>query len=318
MVDYGYRLFVVSLHDGRRRDEQPFDAAVAGGDSADPIDFRDHLLASVQAALGSAIVDDADNEDGDDGLAERRVSCTRFQDGAARVRNTVRLHFDFGPVHLEGLAVDPQGVRQDFALAGSAINFPYRAALITADGLPRAILAVEVRGRTCPVSSVIRAVRTVTGGWRLRTHANVADRGAWDRFIGQANIDRVELTEWTYDNDGAARQQRAALWLKVDQEAQAPIDRLRDWARRRLEGETLDSAAEAQAISDEFVGVDIDIDFNDVAVHAQSGGQSRTLRPGSDYRRFTYELGIAAVSDQVFFNQAEQTATALLESVQAV
>lgn len=335
MPDYGYRLYVVSLHDNRMAQEHDFGAAVArphgkGKTAAAPVavDYRDQLEQDVNSHLAHPWLIGVPQEDGQpedgpqEGPGEYSGSCTRF-DGGARVAAATRVWFDYGPINIDGTAIDTTGQYADLDLSGWATNHKYRASLVAAEGATRAILAVEVRGRTCPVGAIIRAMHGASDvPWRLRTHDNVADLAAWRQFVNDGSLERLELTEWVYDTDGARGRKRAELSLNFSVDEQDPAPALRrglEWARRALSGNPANPAAEARELLTEAVSINVgDIAFNDAALVVRASTQTRVIRPSTDFRRFTYTLGRAGVDDRTFFNLAEQTAEGLLPAVQTV
>lgn len=324
----GYRLFVVSLHDGRVRTEQPFEAAQArkpeDGPKPSVVDYRDTAVAYVTSHTDETsnigVPDKVAAGDDAEEAGQSKGSSTRLLT-SERVGDAVRFWYSSGPINWDGISADPTGATEDVQLKGRSTLHDYRATLVTQPGATRAILVVEVRGRSCPYGPLIRALaRWSPVPWRIKVHENVADSAAVDDFIARGEIQHVDLTEWIFDNDGGKTAKNHVLSARV--EGQTRIDAakryLRSWALKGKESSPVEVGKQAKKAKGSFFSMKVEIPFNDVAITVKSGTQQRTLKPSSDYKRFTYHLAESIVDDVMFFDAAERTASELIKNVQIV
>ncbi len=327
MADYGYRLFAVELHEGLKHTPVPLTAAqTAAPDKKSPpgpvVDYRDQAHSDIQAHLGNVTFNSGTGSEDDDGVVNNtdNLVSLRFQ-GSSRGLNSVRIHLRSGPMNADGWSIDPKGKKPDQPLAGRSTIYDYRATLVAQPGQLRGILGVEVRGRSCPVAPLQRALKSAsTVPWRLKVLSNVAARAAVLSFIDKGRMDKAQFDMWSFDADGQRDRRLVSMSVALDDGKKAR-ERVRGWAETFFESGKRDKGKapeEAQALAKELLSAKVDIDFNDAAVLVSSDGVSRTLAPASDFRRFTYALGKAAVADDFFFTQVEQTAESLLPLVQGL
>lgn len=332
MPNNSFRLFVVSLHDGRIRANQPFEAAqprtvrekADDGQTTkivfDPVDYREAMTQDVDTQHGMAfvfgrkVVDDDDDEPSAFG-----GHVIRWLD-ADRKKGMARLAFEAGPVTSEGVLVDPAGVDPDLDLGQDvrATLHRYRAALVTKKDAQYAILAVEVRGARCPRDQLVRALRESSDQpWSLRIREGVAQKAAILDYIDRANIAAVTFTEYGFGKDGAKKAPQLKR-LRVD-EITGGFDDVkraaREWVKSTWQG---GGAKAALDLKDLVMTEEVGISFNDVAVEFDDEKQQRTFRPSSDYRRFSYFLGKDIVSDKKFFRACKEAAEAIIEEVQGI
>lgn len=324
MADYGYRLFAVELHQGLKHSALPITAAqTTGPDKKSPpgplVDYRDVAHSDIQNHIGTTTFNSGTGAEDDDGVVNNAdgVVSLRFQ-GSSRGPNSTRVRLRSGPMNSDGWAIDPKGKKQDRALAGLSTIYDHRASLVALQGQLRGILAVETRGRACPVAPIVRALKSASDvPWRLKVLSNVAAKAAVLNFIDNGKIERARFDQWSYGADGQRERRDVSLTVALD-DGKAIRARLRSWANNFFDLDPASASVEAQALAQEILSATVDIDFNDATVFVQNDGVSRSLAPASDYRRFTYALGKAAVSDDFFFNQCEQTAESLVALVQAI
>lgn len=335
MAQCGYRLFVVELHDHMKPDVQPICAAQQRlskkkDDLADPIDYRDVVVDEISARLDSTLkFGGVDNDD--EGTSSHRASGSslRFTE-AKRDGENVRFKLSYGAIHVDGMIIDPDDATKDQLLRGKATVFPYRASLIARDDCTRGILAVEVSGRSCPLTAVVRGMKEVSAvPWRLKPFANLADKQAMESFIRRGEIVGARFEKWGFDSDGQAKRRevemsvqtkienemvkkRAVRWFKSYYGFEKPLDEL----DRDLAQEKSDPRSQAKAMRDDIFTSKVQIDFDTVTLDVQCDGIKKTISPSTDFRQFTYILGADEVSDVTFYNQCEQTAELMLKRVQ--
>lgn len=331
MPNNSFRLFVVSLHDGQARQAQYFESAQARTivrkdedgkkhtETPPPVDYRELIVEEVDANQKAFVYGRKKIEDDADEVSEFGGHVIRWIK-ASRVSAASRFWFEAGPVSSEGVLVDPEGIDPDLDLGKDirATLHRYRAALITKPGLQYGILAVEARGARCPKDQLVRALRDSSPqGWSLRVQEGVAQKAAVLDFIDRADIVAVTFTEYGYGRDGAKRAPQLKR-LRID-EVLRGVDRLRraarDWVQRA--GRSGGAAAAAELLT-LVVTEEVDIAFNDVAVEFDDKDQQRTIRPTTDYRRFSYFLGRDIVNDEKFFEASEKAASEIIDEVQAI
>lgn len=334
MPKNSFRLFAVSLHDGRIRAVQPFDAAkpraivvknndgTAGTKKFDPINYLDVITHAVESrgaapfAFGKKVAED--NEEA--ATVVGHVIRWEPLKPPKNLGNAVRFWFEAGPTSDDGVVVDPSG-GTDIDLNGKATLHHYRASLIVGPGCNYGILAVEVRGRSCPRDQLVRALKETTDQpWRLKIRNGVANKAAVLQFIENATIRSVTFTEFAYDVAGNK---------KAPQRKQLRIDELSgkalDWKKVRAKvtgwfdgsgtNNSKDAATDLKAL---VVTDEVGIPFDDVAVQLEDGEARRTFRPSSDYSNFSYDLGPKIVADETFFEQCESAAKGLLLDIQPI
>lgn len=369
MTQYGYRIFAVELYEGAKQKAQPFGAAQQqkNGDSEFPaVDYRDIAVSDVKERVGKIYSFGIGYESGEDAHAgEVSGTSMRFTE-ATRIGDRVRLKLEHGVMNADGILVDPR--EEDSAgetLRGKSTLHNYRACLVAKEDSKRAVVAVEARGRSCPIESVLKGLHKASSvPWRLRPLGHVAGQAVMEEFIRTARIGRVQFDKWSYSDDGARERREVSMSVLTNVEGETVRDHVLTWMRSyfgfepepwptkaqveqlaasrtnapkpsrkekaaarkelnaevrkaRAEGKRDTAMHEAQSVKEDiFVDQVVDIDFNDVGVELSNGDVSRTVRPTTDFRRFTYALGHTAPTDDAFFRAAEATAASLLSLVQ--
>ncbi|MGN7133419.1 hypothetical protein ACTHQY_09110 [Rhodococcoides corynebacterioides] len=366
-MKYGYRVFAVELHQGRHQTRQPFHAAQwiekdekgkkLGG--AVQMNYLDHLVADVTAKTGERNDFGNQSADDDSGADGAKVAIRFIK--AERKNDLVKIFCEQGPHNLDGTLLLDDG---DISLANKPTLHPYRAALYAPEGTSRGLIAVEVRGRSCPVDPVLRGLRMISEeDWRLRDLGNLAGEAAMMAYLRNAEIRETVFDKWTYDKSGARevkdlhmavkpsgdavrgnllewaqsyfgfqRAERTAE-LEADAEAQPKPPMKRDekkaaTARRRAEEKAekirrRESAAERSRIAASelrravFVSRSetVDVDFDEVAVKTELGDDVRTIKPNTDFGKFTYQLGRSQPSESTFFAKVLATMEGLHREV---
>jgi len=326
-----FRLFAVSLHDGKIRSRQPFESAQPravreegeGGAKRTvvppAVDYREEVVQAIQDrgsapfAFGRKLAEDDDTPATVIGHVIRWRETTPTRQHS----DVVRFWFEAGPTSEDGIVVDLEG-GSDIDLAGKATLHPYRASLITHPGFEFAVLAVEVRGRSCPKDQLVRALTDSTSQpWRLRIRTGVADKAAVLRFLDRSIVSAVTFIEHGYAKDGQ-RKAPQRKQLRVDEfvgGAKQVLSAVRKWVQA---GGTNLTAAAAEEIKAIVVTEEVGIPFTDVSIELQDGKVQRTFRPSSDYSQFAYLLGSNVVEDALFFEACEEAAAELLEDVQSI
>lgn len=224
MTQYGYRVFAVELHEGAKRSARKFGAAEraivdeATGkvtDAAHVVDYRDVLVSDICAHSGTAhSFGISDGEDQETGPAQARGMAIRFVK-AERTDDLVTLRFEQGVRNVDGtLLVEGE---PDVQLKNKPTLHPYRALLLAGHETTRALLAIEVRGRSCPIDAVVRGLKACSDvPWRLQVLGHLAGEAAMMEFIRNAQIDRVVFDRWSYDNDGQRSRHDVSMAVTAD------------------------------------------------------------------------------------------------------
>lgn len=335
MTQCGYRLFVVELHDHMKREVQPICAAQQRlsknkGDLADPVDYREVVVDEVSEHLDSTLTfGGVEDEELTTSPHRASGSSMRFTE-AKRDGDNVRFKLSYGAVHVDGMIIDPEDASKDQMLRGKATVFPYRASLIARDDHPRGILAIEVRGRSCPLTAVVRGLKTVSAvPWRLKPFANLADKQAMENFIRRGEIVGARFEKWAFDGDGQPKRREVEMSVRTRIESEKVKRRAIRWFQsyfgfekpldaldRDLAQEKPDAASQAKAMRDDIFTSRVEIAFDSVSLDVKYDGVKKTISPASDFRKFTYILATDEVSDSTFYHQCEQTAELMLERVQ--
>lgn len=333
MTQHGYRLFVVELHHGMRPAVQPIcdatqELSKKKDDVLTGIDYRDVVIDEVTAKIGSTLKFGVSDEKPADTVAKSAGSSMRFKSVKLDGEN-VRFEFVHGAIHIDGTVIDPDDATPDQHLRGKATIYSYRASLIARPGNDRGILAVEVRGRSCPVVPVIRGLKMVSAApWRLRPSASLADQAAMENFIRRGEVIGARFQKWSHMTDGQPSRREVQMSLSTITEGEKLKKRAIRWMQKyfgfepildEFSDEKPDSKSQAEAAKDDiFVNEVVDIDFNDVSVEIENNGVRKIISPASDFSKFTYVLGDDDISDTTFFSQAEQTAELMLARVQKI
>ncbi|WP_301845949.1 hypothetical protein [Rhodococcus pyridinivorans] len=325
----------MELHDNMKPEVQPICAAQQRlskkkDDLADPVDYRDVVVDEITAHLNSTMkFGGVDEEEDRTSPAKAAGSSLRFTE-VKRDSENVRFRLAYGAIHVDGTVLDPEDATYEQKLRGKATVFPYRASLIAREGHTRGILAIEVRGRSCPLTAVVRGLKMASDvPWRLKPFANLADRSAMENFIRRGEIVGARFEKWSFESDGQPKRRavemavhtkienervkkRAARWFRSYYGFEEPLDDL----DVELSNEKLDPRAQAKAMRDDIFTSTVDIEFDTVSLDVLSDGVKKTISPASDFRKFTYILGTDEVSDGTFYHQCEQTAELMLGRVQ--
>lgn len=247
MAGYGYRLWAVELHHGRKQQLQKFGAAQVPAtkkaddgsdevisDAVREVDFIEEACRDVNASanrtqnFGLSKTDDDEGATAAKGASIRFVKAERDANGGA-----LRMKFEFGLRHADGTLIDPDDPEAgDVPLRNKSTLHPFRATLVTDPTTIRGLLAVETRGRACPMASVVRGMNAVSErNLRLRAISHLAGEAAMIDFITQAEIKRVEFDRWSYQADGARDRREVAMSVLTDIEGEKVKQRLIQWAR---------------------------------------------------------------------------------------
>lgn len=223
MTQYGYRVFAVELHHGGKRDPQLFGEAkrpVVDDDgkptgAVNQFDYRDVVVADVRANKGTVFPfgKTTEEESQETGPAQAKGMAVRFLD-ATCVADTVRIAFEHGVMNSDGtLIVDGQ----DVSMKDRPTLHPYRATLLAETKGTIALLAVEVRGRSCPSDGIIRGLKQCSDvPWRLQVLGNLASEYAMMAFIEAASVNRVVFDRWTYDDDAQRKRNDVSMSVTAD------------------------------------------------------------------------------------------------------
>lgn len=216
MTQYGYRVFAVELHDGGKREAQLFGQAKRAevDENGKPtgviyqFDYREVVVADIGAHLLHVHPFGQQEGDNDTGPAQAKGMAIRFT-AAKQEGDTVRLWMEQGVMNADGtLIVD--GV--DVPMKDKPTLHPYRASLLAETKGTVALLAVEVRGRSCPSTAVIRGLKACSDvPWRLQALGNLAGEAAMMAFIRSADIKRVVFDRWTFDDDNQRKTNEVSM-----------------------------------------------------------------------------------------------------------
>ncbi|WP_141216821.1 hypothetical protein [Rhodococcoides fascians] len=237
MTKYGYRLHAVELHLGMKHQLQKFGAAeipLADGSSGSKvIDYRTTAASDATAAIGRAATFGLTQEtESGTGPAHGRAASMRFS-GAEVVNDAVRLHLEHGVLNLDGTVIDPRDeTAVDVPLRDKSTLHPYRAVLIAERDATRGLLAVETRGQSCPIVSVVRGLNHFSKDkWRLRVRAHLAGEAAMLKFIRSASIDRVQFEKFGFDGDGAKQRREVSMSVYTSLEGELIREQALEWVR---------------------------------------------------------------------------------------
>ncbi|AQA03902.1 hypothetical protein BVC93_17350 [Mycobacterium sp. MS1601] len=241
MTQYGYRVFAVELHDGGKREPQPFGEAkrpVVDDDgkptgAVHQFDYRDVVISDVLKhamtvfPFGKTTEEEADET----GPAQAKGMAVRFL-GAVNAGDTIRIAFEHGVMNSDGtLIVDGE----DVSMKDRPTLHPYRATLLAETRGTIALLAVEVRGRSCPSDGIIRGLKECSDvPWRLQVLGNLAGEYAMMAFIQAATVKRVVFDRWTFDDDG--QRNRNDVSMSVAPDGVDVKSRVAEWAENFFEG----------------------------------------------------------------------------------
>ncbi|MBF4478271.1 hypothetical protein [Rhodococcus rhodochrous] len=240
LTQYGYRLFAVELHHGRKQAAHLFEEAKlplideAGVKSQGErvIDYRKVMVSEVTAAhkrthtLGGS----AESDDGSSPI-EARGTAMRFLE-ASQVGDAIRMKFEFGARNADGTLIYDDSKEPDVELRGKPTLYPFRATLVTKPGLTRALLAVEARGRTCPLDAVVRGLHAVSADeWRLRILSHLAGEAAMMDYLRRAKIGKVVFDRWSFADDGSRTQNDVTLSVRSVLAGKSVRERVLEWGK---------------------------------------------------------------------------------------
>lgn len=240
MTNYGYRLWAVDLHVGMKRERHQFgsaevpllddDGQVREGHRE--VDYLKAVVADVKAKAGKT--HNFGMTKGDDegaGATAGTGASLRFT-SANRVGNIMRLKVEYGLRHSDGTLIDPADDASDIPLKGRSTLHPYRAVLVTDPSAYRGLLAVETRGRACPMVSVVRGLRTISSdGFRLRAVSHVAGEAAMLDFISHSEVTRINFDQWGFTTDGAKTRREVSMGIVTNIEGQPIRNAVDRWCR---------------------------------------------------------------------------------------
>ncbi|MFN3002340.1 hypothetical protein ACK12G_03680 [Mycolicibacterium wolinskyi] len=246
MAGYGYRLWAVELHHGRKQKLQTFGAAQLPvtkkaddgseevvGDAVREVDYIEEARKEVNASANRTQNFGLTKSDDDEGAAAAKGASIRFVKAERDAGGALRMKFEFGLRHADGTLIDPDDPdAEDVPLQNKSTLHPFRATLVSDPTVTRGLLAVETRGRACPMASVVRGMNAVSEhNLRLRAISHLAGEAAMIDFITQAEVKRVAFDRWSYQADGARDRREVAMSVLTDIEGEKVKQRLIQWAR---------------------------------------------------------------------------------------
>jgi hypothetical protein len=243
LAGYGYRLWAVELHHGLKRQCHAFGAANlpfkpddADETSAEGVREVDYIAVAKRDVIAAANRTQnfgLPRGEDDESAAAAQGTSIRFLSADRDEGGSLRLLFEYGIRHADGTLIDPDDPDAgDISLKGKSTLHPYRATLITRPDLTRGLLAVESRGRSCPMPSVIRGLNGVSvDNWRIRAVSHLAGEAAMIAFITQCEIRRVSFDRWSYEADGARDRREVSMSVLTQIEGEGVKERVKQWAR---------------------------------------------------------------------------------------
>lgn len=316
MPRYGYRLFSLRLR--------------AGGSHAD-LDFgnmrNSHFLDILKPDLTSRLSENVKlpdppkvSEDGNQAAPSGNVIRYTQVD---RVSNNLKFKFLYGTYGEDGTLIDPDGgVDSDQDISNLAVTNPYRSVLVTPASGFVALLAVEVRGRTCPYRRVLKGFEVIGAQrYRLKVEEGIADQAAVADFIRNGMVRELEVVRYSRasDDDPVVDDITLKVGISGGSSLQASLQqRALDWFQRRRnrDSETADLGQLANELAAIAVGSRIPVEFEDSILRVEGANQrSKSLRPARDITEWIYDLGSVPVSDDKFYQQVLDTAEVLLPNL---
>lgn len=202
MTAYGFRLFRVTLREGRKHADVPFTRT----SDKTTWSYTTHLQEVLEGVIGQTVrgAPRAADEGGSDRTKPvlRVISVDRL---GASILSTVRL----GRRAAQDLAMgDPEDNEADVPISRANPSRMYRIALIPPKGDGAGVLAVEQIGATCPVAPFVswsgwwsqkRASEhpppdgSALRWWRL-ARTDLGDEGLLASFMATAEVDEIILT----------------------------------------------------------------------------------------------------------------------------
>ncbi|MGF0312490.1 hypothetical protein [Rhodococcus sp. IEGM1428] len=235
MTQYGFRLFAVDLHLGMKHSAQKFGSA--------EIPIADKSAGMRQVHYPTAAAKDinrrlnktdtfgltTESDDGTTATQGRAVSM-RFKHAVVSGDNLEML-LEHGLVNADGTVIDPQDdAADDIPLKNKSTLHPYRAILVCQPDSTRALVAVEARGNSCPIVSVIRGLNKCSeDNWRLRVVAHAVGEAAMLQFIKEASVKRVDFDKHDFEADGARERREVAMSVFTGIEGETVKAAAADW-----------------------------------------------------------------------------------------
>lgn len=243
MTQYGYRLWAVDLHLGRQHQRQEFGSALIPIEELDENGRkRSAGSRSIDYIKNAAVDVDGDvpkthsfglakGVDVDDGTDPKGFSM-RFE-RAEVLGSNLRLNFHHGLRHRGGVLIDPDDPSaDDTPLKNKSTLHSYRALLVTQPSLKRGLLAVEARGRSCPMVSVVRGLNEINSEHlRLRVISHLADEAAFLDFIRNSQVKQVLFDRWAYDDDGAKDRREVSMGVMTAIETKTVVEAAIHWCK---------------------------------------------------------------------------------------
>ncbi len=242
---YGYRLYAVDLHLGRKQHRHEFGSALIPIEEVDDesgkrrsagdrsVNYIDVAARDVNDRLGNTqSFGKAQGAEDDDSGADSRGFSMRFR-SAERSGSNLHLKFEHGVRHADGLLIDPDDpTAPDVNLKNKSTLHPYRATLVVRPELRRALMVVEARGRSCPMVSVVRGLNEVNSeGLRLRVIAHLADEAAFLDYIRRSEVRQVNFDRWAYDDDGARDRREVSMGVMTHIETKTVLEAAMQWCK---------------------------------------------------------------------------------------
>ncbi|MGC4903057.1 hypothetical protein ACLQ2Y_27470 [Micromonospora echinospora] len=312
---YGYRLFTVKLRAGSRHADLDFG------------NLREsHFLDVLKPDLASRLSENVKlpdppkiTEDGSQVPPSGNVIRYTQVD---RASNNLKFKFLYGTYGEDGTLIDPDGVNGDQDITNLAVTNPYRSVLVTPASGFVALLAVEVRGRTCPYRRVIKGFEVIGNGrYRLKVEEGIADQAAVADFIRNGIVKELEVVRYSRatDDDPVVDDITLKVGISGGSSLQASLrQRALDWwqRRRNRDSEAADLGQLANELAAIAVGARIPVEFEDSVLRVEGENQrSKSLRPAQDITEWIYDLGASPVSDDSFYRQVTDTAEVLLPNI---
>jgi hypothetical protein len=173
-----------------------------------------------------------ESDDGTSATQGRAVSM-RFK-AAAVAGNNLEMLLEHGLVNSDGTVIDPRDdLADDIPLKNKSTLHPYRAILVCNPESSRALVAVEARGNSCPIVSVIRGLnKCSTDNWRLRVVAHAVGEAAMLKFIEEASVKRVNFDKYDFETDGARDKREVAMSVYTGIEDAVVKEAAAGWVKR--------------------------------------------------------------------------------------
>ena len=313
---YGFRLFAVTLHEGRRRAPLDYHNVPGGPYPAQAENaIKPHLEENI------SFIRTVETQPGS-GVTRPEGALLRFTE-VEQDTESLKMWFRAGSVD-EGLVIDPDGVADDLNIDGRVNTRSSRALLLLppASGTV-AVLGVEVRGRGCPHDKLRKSInKLLDGTLRLNLVDGLADSRAIAEFIRNGMITELNLVKLGTADDGERTRKDIDLHVNVRGRAQLS-ESLREkaltWVGRKVSYDQSELAAIAAEVRDEALEQRVSINFDAAELYVTgSSGRSRRIRPQDELTEFVYDLGDYWVQDSAFFPEVKKAARDILLSYGSV